>query len=196
MIQINLLPQRGKRRKVSVHQIFLAYVASVALTLIIIGIIWLLQKYEIEGVQTRLARVEEEVRQYAQYEALDQDVTKKKQLIDKKLEIIASLKQDRDTLVRLMALLSVDVPAEKIWLERLAQSGNSMTLNGVAMNNEAIAEFMRNLESSDYIVKGTVNLARSKQITIPPGKKLREFELKFQYAPFSAVKKVASKEGT
>lgn len=195
MIQINLLPRHAKKRRISVRQIFLGYLASIALVLIIIGIVWLLQKREIDGLRAHLARVEGEVRQYAKYEAMHKEVTQKKQLIDKKREIIMSLQRDRDTLMRLMALISAEIPPEKIWLERLTQSANSMTLNGVALSNESIAEFMRNLESSPYVVKGTVNLTHSRQ-TLIAAKKLREFQITYQFTPFSQVQKVAGKKGS
>ncbi len=133
--------------------------------------------------------------QYAKYEPLLQEVIKKKQLIEKKLEIIKDLQRDRDTIARLMALVSAEIPAEKIWLERLVQSGNAMTLDGVALSNEAIAEFMRNLESSPYVVKGTLNLTHSRQILMS-NMKLREFQLTDQFVRFSQVQKVAKKEGS
>ena len=98
-------------------------------------------------------------------------------------------------MARLMAMISAEVPAEKIWLEKLVQSANSMTLNGVALSNESIAEFMRNLESSPYVVKGTVNLTHSRQ-TLISSLKLREFQITYQYVPFSQVQKLHSKEGT
>lgn len=195
MIQINLLPRRAKRRKVTHRQIFLGYVVSLALALIVIGVIWILQRNEISDLQGRLARVEEEVRQYAKYEALLKEVTQKKQVIDKKREIIKDLQRDRDTLVRLMGLISAEIPADKIWLERLAQSANAMTLSGVAMNNESIAEFMRNLESSPYITRGTVNLTHSRQ-TLISNMKLREFQITYQYVPYSQVLKMPGKEGS
>ena len=40
-------------------------------------------------------------------------MTQKKQIIDKKREIIKDLQRDRDTLVRLMALISAEMPAGK-----------------------------------------------------------------------------------
>ena len=87
-----------------------------------------------------------------------------------------------------MALISAEIPAEKIWLERLVQSANSMTLSGVALSNESIAEFMRNLESSPYVIKGTVNLTHSRQ-TLISNMKLREFQVSYQFVPFSQVQK-------
>jgi type IV pilus assembly protein PilN len=195
MIRINLLPLRAKKRKVTVRHFFLAFLATIAVTTILIGAIWIYQETQIHNLNKRLTQVKAEVEQYAKYEPLVQEVIKKKQLVDKKLGIIRDLQRDRDTIARLMALISAEVPAEKIWLERLAQSANSMTLDGVALSNEAIAEFMRNLESSPYVVKGTVSLTHSRQ-TLMSNKKLRQFQLVYQFIRFSQLQKPAQKEGS
>ncbi len=195
MIRINLLPLRAKKRKVTVRHFFLAYLATVVASTIIIGGIALYQEIQIRNLNSRITQVKAEVEQYAKYEPLLQDVTKKKQIIDKKLEIIRDLQRDRDTIVRLMALISAEVPAEKIWLEKLVQSSNSMTLDGVALSNEAVAEFMRNLESSPYVVKGTVNLTHSRQTDIS-NKKLRVFQITYQFVRFSQLPQSPKKEGS
>jgi type IV pilus assembly protein PilN len=195
MIRINLLPVRAKKRKVTVRHIFLAYIATVLVTVALIGGVWIYQEAQIGGLNDQLAQVKREADEYAKYEPLLQEVIKKKQIIEKKLEIIKDLQRDRDTVARLMAMISAEVPAEKIWLEKLVQSGNGMTLDGVALSNEAIAEFMRNLESSPYVVKGTLNLTHSRQ-TLMSNMKLREFQLTCQFVRFSQLPKVPMKEGS
>jgi len=194
MIQINLFPVRAKKRKVSVRQVFYVYVASVAATIILIGTIWILQEMQISDLNGRLAQVKKEVDQLAKYDALLQEMAKKIKIINTKREIIRDLQRDRDAIVRLMALISAEIPAEKIWLERLVQTSNSITLDGVALSNESIAEFMRNLESSPYVTKGTVSLTHSRQ-TLLNNMKLREFQVTCQFLPFSQVQKLPRKEG-
>jgi type IV pilus assembly protein PilN len=194
MIQINLLPVRAKKRKVSVRQVFYLYVASIAVTIALIGTIWILQEMHISDLNNRLTKVKNEVEQLAKYDLLLQEVAKKVQIINKKREIIRDLQRDRDTIVRLMALISVEMPAEKIWLERFVQSSNSITMDGVALSNESIAEFMRNLESSPYVIKGTVNLTHSRQ-TLMSSMKLREFQVTCQFVPFSQMQQSPRKGG-
>jgi type IV pilus assembly protein PilN len=192
MIQINLLPVRAKKKRVSVKQVFYVYVASVVATIILIAGIWIFQEMQVGDLDDRLAQVKKEVEKYAKFDALLQETSKKVQIINKKREIIRELQRDRDTVVRLMALISAEIPPEKIWLEKLAQSSNSLTLDGVALSNESIAEFMRNLESSPYVMKGTVNLTHSRQ-TVLSNMKLREFQLTCQFVPFSQVQRSTNK---
>jgi type IV pilus assembly protein PilN len=58
----------------------------------------------------------------------------------------------------------------------------------VALSNESIADFMRNLESSPYVEKGSVNLTHSRQKVIS-NMKLREFQVTYRFYPFSEVQK-------
>ncbi len=143
---------------------------------------------QIGARQSELAVIQQEVNKYAKYEAALQELTKRKELIDKKRQTIAELQNDRDSVVRMLALLSIQVPPEKMWFNKLVQTSNSVTIEGVAQTNEAIVEFMRNLESSPYIEKGSINLVQSKQLAIKE-MKLRDFQLTYRFYPFSEVQK-------
>ncbi|NTU47775.1 MAG: hypothetical protein HGA84_02065 [Syntrophobacteraceae bacterium] len=189
MIQINLLPVKAKKRKESAKQLFSLYLLSIVLAALIMGYLWYAKNSEIAMLEKRLAQLQQEVQQYAKYESMLQEMTKKKESIEKKRNVIFDLQKDRDSIVRIMALLSVQIPPEKLWFERLSQSGNSVSLDGVALSNEAIVEFMRNLESSPYVQKGSVNLTHSRQTTMS-NKKLREFQVTYRFYPFSEVQKM------
>lgn len=186
MIQINLLPVKAKKKRESAKQLFSLYLLSIVLAALIMGYLWYAKNNEIVTLEKRLTQLQEEAKQYAKYDAMLQEMTKKKEAIEKKKNVIFDLQKDRDAIVRIMALLSVQVPPEKLWFERLSQSGNAISLDGVALSNEAIVEFMRNLESSPYIQKGSVNLTHSRQTTMS-NKKLREFQVTYKFYPYSEV---------
>lgn len=188
MIRINLLPVRVKKKQDQARQLLLGYLATVGALIAVIGYLWISNEMEISSLKGRVDRVKGEVAKYAKFEAALDQIKKKKELVDKKRQIIKDLQMDRDAVVRVLALLSVQVPPEKVWLEKLLQTGNTMTLDGVALSNEAIVEFMRNLESSPYIEKGTINLVHSKQFTIKD-MKLREFQVTYKFYPFSEARK-------
>jgi len=78
------------------------------------------------------------------------------------------------------------VPAERVWFERMTQTGAAVTLDGVALSDETIVELMRNLESSPFVDKGSVNLVHTKLTNIS-GKKLREFRMTCNVSGYSAV---------
>ncbi len=188
MIQINLLPVRVKKRKEGARQIASIYLLTVFLALAVIGFLWHSYESQIDSQKRRLSELQQETAKYAQFELALQQLTKQKELVDKKRQIIQNLQNDRDSVVRILALLSIQVPPEKMWLDKLSQTGNAVTLDGVAQSNEAIVEFMRNLESSPYIEQGSINLVQSKQLTIKE-MKLREFQVTYRFRSFSEVQK-------
>ena len=188
MIQINLLPVRVQKRKEGARQFASIYLLTICLAVAVIGFLWISYNEQIGSQKRELASVQQEVSKYAKFELELQKLTKRKELVDRKRQVIKDLQNDRDSVVRMLALLSIQVPPEKMWFDKLAQAGNTVTLDGVAQSNEAIVEFMRNLESSPYIEKGSINLVLSRQFAVKE-MKLREFQLSYRFYPFSEVQK-------
>jgi len=186
MIRINLLPVRAKIRKENVRQLISTYLLSVLLLAAGIGYLWVSQSLQISRLGSHLKQVQAEVAGYAKYEKILKDLQAKKATIEKKRETILALQQDRDNLVRVLALLSVEIPPERVWFEKLTQAGPAITLEGVALSDETIVEFMRNLESSPYVDKGTVNLVHTRLTNIS-GIKLREFRMTCNVSGYSVV---------
>jgi len=186
MIQVNLLPIRSKKKKENVRQLISIYLLCVVLALAIMGYLWNSSRGRIVVLERRNSQLQQEVAQYAKYEQLLTDLTKNKEIINKKIDIIKDLQRDRDMIPRMLALVSVELPADKMWFEKFNLSANGITLDGVALSNEAIAEFMRNLESSPYIEKGSVNLTHSRQVSMSD-MKLREFQVTYRFFPFSKI---------
>lgn len=194
MIRINLLPARTTKRKESVKKFLALFVASILVTGSIIAFLWISQDSEIENLEKRVASLKQEAAKYAQYEAMMNDLKKKKETVDQKRKVIQDLQKDRDAVLRILALLSIQIPADRMWFDRLTQVSNSITLEGMAASNEAIVEFMRNLESSPYVEKGSVSLTHSRQTTFGEAKvKLREFKVTYKFLPYSEVKKKVQK---
>ena len=188
MIQINLLPVRVQKRKEGARKIASIYLLTIVLAIAVIGFLWKFYQDDIAARRIELSAVQQEVSKYAKFDAYLQQLSKRKELVDRKRQIITDLQKDRDAVVRMLALLSIQVPPEKMWFDKLAQSGFAVTLDGVAQSNEAIVEFMRNLEASPYIEKGSINLVLSKQFAVKD-MKLREFQLSYRFCPYSEVQK-------
>ena len=176
MIRINLLPFRVRIRKENVRQFISVYLLSVVLVLVSICYLWIRQNNQISVLDSRLKELTREADSFARFEKILQELMRKKEIIETKRRVIHDLQKDRDKLVRILALMSISLPAERVWFEKLLQSGNSITVEGIALSNETIAEFMRNLEVSPYVVRGSINLVHSR-LTAMGGMKLREFRL-------------------
>ncbi|MGD9505683.1 MAG: PilN domain-containing protein [Syntrophobacteraceae bacterium] len=188
MILINLLPvkKRKSRGGGGVREFLLLYALSIALAASTIAYLWVSKTHEIQVSQTRLNKLKQDIKQYEKFEKILNDLKKEKDLIEKRRTVIAGLQKDRDKMVRVLALLGAETPENRLWLEKLVQSGQTLTLDGVALSNETIAEFMRDLEESPFVAKGSVSLTHSRQI-IMNNLKLREFRLALNFLPYSAV---------
>lgn len=187
MIRINLLPIRKQQKQERSKHFVITYLLSILLGLSGIGYVWNTQSREHEKLNKRHAILSGELSRYNQYDEMLKKLKKEKGVIDEKRRIIKDLRRDRDRMARALALFSIYIPAEKMWFDKFSNSNGRIKISGVALSNEAIAEFLRNLETSPYIARGSVNLSHSRQKAM--GKqKLREFQISCTVLPYSKVK--------
>jgi len=128
------------------------------------------------------AELSRQVRDLEDFEKKLAELKAKKDIVARKSEVVENLRRDRDKMVRLLAVLAVSTPVDQIWFERLQESGNGVTITGTAKSDDAIVEFMRNLEASPYIAPGSVSLRHSRKKG-----DLRDFQLSCGFVPYSAV---------
>jgi type IV pilus assembly protein PilN len=93
---------------------------------------------------------------------------KDQELMERKIAIIENLEKNRKDPIRILDELAIELPAGKIWLTKLEKNGNNLKLEGVAVNNTAVALFMKTLEGSSLIK--SVDLVSSRKITIVDSK--------------------------
>lgn len=187
MIRINLLPAEKKPSRSTARRYLAVFAVSLVLTAGAILFIWTGQAREIEKLQRRESELKAEAAKFAKYEKILQELKKQQETIEKKKDIIRGLERDRDRMARVLALLSLWVPAEKVWFESVTVTENKVEVSGIALSNESVAEFMRNLEQSPFVVRGSVVLAHSKQTSMGE-RKLREYRLTWSMVPYSQVK--------
>ncbi len=195
MIQINLLPIRARKKKENIRQLMSIYFLSVFLLVAAMGYVWLHERREIAALSARFSNLEQEVKKLSTYDTMLADLKKRKEMAESERNIIKELQADRDAIVRILTLLSIKVPVEKMWFEKVVQNAGNMTLDGVAQSNEAIAEFMRNLESSPFVEKGTVSLTHSRQVSMKD-MKLREFQVAYRFLTFTKVQEQLKAQAT
>jgi len=161
MIKINLLLARKEKRKGGLKKEFIVLILSVVLLLaILVFIQWGLNK-KLEDTVAQNAQKRQEI---AKYKSLTTEVEKKKQeqkMLQSRLDIINSLRKDKARAAMVMDELSVDKP-EKLQLESLKKDGVRLGIEGIALDDETIANFMTNLRKSKLFKN--VDLIVSEQI--------------------------------
>jgi type IV pilus assembly protein PilN len=161
MIKINLLLARKEKRKSGTKKEFIVLILSIVLLLgVFVYIQWGLNG-KIEDTLAQNAKKKEEI---LKYKSLTAEVEKKKQeqkMLQNRLDIINSLRKDKARAARVLDQLSIDKP-EKLQLESLKKDGAKLAIEGVALDDETIANFMTNLRKSKLFKN--VDLIVSEQI--------------------------------
>ena len=161
MIKINLLLARKEKKKGWMKKEFIVLILSIVLLLaVFIFIQWGLDK----KIEDTLAQNTQKSQEIAKYKSLTTEVEKKKQeqkMLQNRLDIINSLKKDKARAAMVLDELSVDKP-EKLQLESLKKDGSKLGIEGVALDDETIANFMTNLRKSKLFKN--VDLVVSEQI--------------------------------
>jgi type IV pilus assembly protein PilN len=96
--------------------------------------------------------------------------------VKKKLDVLNQLRRDKRGPASRLAALSDAVP-EKLWLTRYSENGTSVSVSGVAFNEELIAVFMKSLQATGAFTN--IELQVSEQ-TESAGVKAKRFDLAFQ----------------
>jgi len=161
MTKINLLLARKEKKKMGVRKEIIVFILSVVLLLVALALIhWRLEK---EKGDT-LAQIAQTKKEIAHYKSLTTEVMKAKEAqktLQDKLNIINSLRKEKTTPARVLDEISIDKP-EKIHLESLKKEGSRLGIEGIALDDETIANFMTNLRKSNLFKN--VDLIVSEQI--------------------------------
>lgn len=161
MIKINLLLARKEKKKFGLGKEFVVLILSVVLLLVLLGVIqWWLGK-EKGNIQVQISQTKREI---DRYKSLTTEVNKHKEeqkKLQDKLNIINSLKKEKASPAKILDELSIDKP-EKLQLESLKKTGPKLGIEGIALDDETIVNFMTNLRKSKLFKN--VDLVVSEQI--------------------------------
>ncbi len=150
MAHINLLPWRAERRKQREREFFMqlgaAFVA--AILVLLLWVFWMDQR--IDNQNERNTYLQGEIKQLDERIAKIKDLEKVRERLLARKQIIEQLQANRSQMVHLFDELVKTIPASAR-LGGLKQSGDSMTLEGVAQSNASVAEYMRNIEASPWM---------------------------------------------
>lgn len=149
MIRINLLPIKQLEAEVTRRREITIGAVILGLALLALGVVHLLQAYQLSGLETELAQLRGEL------QALNTKIKEIGDLQNKikeargKNKIIDDLKKKKSGPVLVMENLANAAPAT-LWLTDLKESGGSLALSGLAVDNKTVADFISGLEASKH----------------------------------------------
>jgi len=161
MIKINLLLARKEKKKVGIRKEFIVLILSIVLLVVVLGGIQYLLEREKSDI---LAKISETKKEIAYYKSLTTEVLKAKEaqkILQDKLNVINALRKEKATPAKVLDELSIDKP-EKLHLESVRKDGSKLGIEGIALDDETIANFMTNLRKSKLFKN--VDLVVSEQV--------------------------------
>ena len=149
MIRINLLPIKQLQAEVTRRREIIVGSTILSLALLILLGSYLYQSYqlsslekELAGLRTELQALNAKVKEVADLQIKIKDLRGKQKIIE-------DLNNKKSGPVLVMASLSSATPSS-LWLTDLRESGGNVTLNGLAADNQTVANFMKALEASKH----------------------------------------------
>ncbi len=165
MAHINLLPWREEQRQEQTRQFATVTVLSLVLTGAILFMVHVTfsnqidhQKYRNKILQTEITTLDASLKQI---EALEET---KEQLLAR-MDVIQSLQQQRPQIVHLFDDFVRTVP-EGIYLTKIKQQGEQLTIKGVAESNGRVSAYMRNIDASEWMATPKLKVIETRKGTL------------------------------
>jgi len=163
MIRINLLVAREERKKESIRKEATAFVLVVVLVLAAIGFVQWMSSRQREELITQIRNSEAELKRLEIIKREIKKAKKDKKTLQEKLSIIENLNKNRTRPILIMSILGSKIP-DKMWLKSLDKKDRNLTLQGIALDDETIADFMKRLQQSEMFT--AVELVVTERVTI------------------------------
>jgi Tfp pilus assembly protein PilN len=106
--------------------------------------LWLNNKFNTE--KTRKEELERDKKQYEPFIALEKKFRDKKEALQKKEEVMTTLKRQQALPVHFLEELANSLP-DDVWFKKVSQKGMAVTIEGEGRNFESINAFYGNLQS-------------------------------------------------
>ena len=163
MIRINLLPGPKGRTAKPQYDVRAQALLGVGVLLITLASCWWYASSldsEIEARQEEKRDKEKQVAQLKEQVKQVQDFEQKKKLLEDKNRVIDQLEKSRMGPVKVLDYVSQSLEPLKVWLTSLKVSADTVELEGRALTNDDVVEFVNNLRRTDFF--SGINLQESR----------------------------------
>ncbi len=191
MIRINLLPFRADRKKENVRrQVSLFLLSMVLLLIIAFYYNWVLSS-KINKFNKKIKATNAELTKYNEINKEIARIKKTLENLQKKMDVINRLELNRHAPVRLLDTLTTMIVAKRMWFTRLEEKDTTVRIDGIALDNKTVADFMVRLQGSGLFK--SVNLKTLKQKEFE-GNNLKSFQVTCIKKPIEKPVKAKAKK--
>ncbi len=174
MVYINLLPVREiKKRYQAKQQILTLGAAFFLLVIVLIGFV-IFQSSRVAALDRDIASLQNEKKRHTKVLAQIKTIEDSKKLLEKQIGIINQLNKSSALTVHILDEVSRFTPANRMWLSSLNQSGSSLQISGMALDNRTIAHYLDELRKSKYVQDVNLSSASLQEFA---GRKLKTFSI-------------------
>jgi type IV pilus assembly protein PilN len=162
MIRINLLPTRQVKKREAGKQI-IALFAAVLIAALAGNYFWYdSREQERTRNQERINQTRARIADLEKVIGEVNNINKRKKEVEDKLKILDDLRKGRSGPVRMMDALATATP-KKVWLKNFDESQGLVSLKGMALSHDDVAEMMRGLSSMVWTPKGMGRLVEQQK---------------------------------
>ena len=148
MIRINLLPFRADRKKENVRRQVSLFLLSLVLVLIIAFYYNFILSSKVGNLNQKIKETNAELTKYNEINKEIARIRKNLENLRKKMAVIEQLESDRHAPVILMDTMTQVLIAKRMWLDELTVQDKTVKINGIALDEKTVADFMVRLQKS------------------------------------------------
>lgn len=139
------------------------------------GTLWYYQlNFKIKSLQNQISETKQKIEtSQVEMEKINKLKEEKKE-VEKKLNLIKELKSKQKGPAPLLNQLSLIIPDET-WLSCLATKGPQLTLEGMSLTANNVADFMKSLENTRVLTQ--IELDKTEQESMADNKKVQRFKI-------------------
>ncbi len=165
MAHINLLPWREEQRKEQTRQFVTIAALSLILTIALIVLVHMTFSNQIDFQNSRNRILEQEISRLDASLKQIADLEDTKEQLLSRMDIIQSLQQQRPQIVHLFDDFVRTVP-EGIYLTKISQAGDTLSIEGVAESNGRVSAYMRNIDASEWMSTPKLQVIETRKGTL------------------------------
>jgi len=164
MIRINLLgggrPKRAHKSTEVPYQT-VAVFGVILLLVVGMGYVWWYLSDRVQAMTTQTVTLTKDLAALKLKVKEVEDYEKNKKDFEEKIGVIQQLRKNQSGPVHLLEEISRSLP-DRVWLIALSEQGGKIDLEGKAVTNSEIVDFINNLKTSRYMSE--IQLIESRQI--------------------------------
>ena len=147
-MKINLLPREKIKKKSPYFDQGVFAIALVCLAILVVIGIWFYLQRSADALDKKILDTKNELQKLKKDEEKIAELKNSTAILEQKVKVIEQLEENKSGPAKILASLATGIVPGRMWLTTLKCQGAKIAIEGVAVDNETIAQFMTNLDDS------------------------------------------------